>query len=183
MAFFAGGEQITDDEITEDVGPDHLDGILNPCTNLRRIGVCGGEFARIWSVAETTLRSLRSRHISVIYLEIVETLCTLRVGRVWSNRGWQQFEDFLCELADERIDDGEPLVLELGIWRNPRFKAYGPLDPGGMLPRFRERGLIRFSAPPEDPDYAAALEVKYTSPDPLAVGTIMVALAGLLAGG
>ena len=108
------------------------------------------------------LLSLRSRRISVIYLELVETLRTLQVDHVWNDEGWRRFEDFLCQLAEERVDDGSPLVLELGIWRNPQLKVHGPLNPGGMLPRFRERGLIRFAAPPEDPDFAAVLDVKYS---------------------
>lgn len=107
------------------------------------------------------LRSLSSRHISVIFVELIETLGTLQVDQTWDDEGWQSFEDFLCQLADERIDDGEPLVLELGVWRHPRLKMYGPLNPGTILPKFREKGLIRFTDPPEDPDFEADLQLKY----------------------
>jgi len=124
--------------------------------------------------------SLRSRHISVIYVEIVETLRTLQVDLVWNDQGWQRFEDFLCQLDEEREDDSEPLVLELGIWRNPQLKTSGPLDPGKILPRFRKRGLIRFAAPPEDPDFASVLNVKYSDWG-IAAG-LPLALAQLLTG-
>lgn len=125
------------------------------------MGIYGGQFDHMSSVAETMLLSLRSRHISVIYVEIVETLSVLQVDLVWNDRGWRQLEDFLCRLTEEREDNGEPLVLELGIWRNPQLKS-GPLDPGTILPSFRKRGLIRFAAPPEDPDFASVLNVKYS---------------------
>lgn len=126
------------------------------------------------------LRSLRSPHISVIYLEIIETLRTLQVDQVWFNEGWREFEDFLCQLADERVED-EPLVFEIGIWRNPRLQASGPLDPGGILPRFRKKGLIRFAPPPEDPDYAAVLDYKYTGSEEREISTtIFQLLYGLM---
>ena len=94
--------------------------------------------------------SSRSRHISVIYIEILDSLHTLQVDVVWVDQGWQRFEDFLCQLAEERVDDGVPLVLELGIFRDLQL-ASGPLHPGTILPRFRKRGLLRFVAvPPGD---------------------------------
>ncbi|KAF9649832.1 hypothetical protein BDM02DRAFT_3113058 [Thelephora ganbajun] len=162
----------------EDVQPEHVVDILSPCTNLRRVGVCGNQLYRMCPVVEAMLRSLRSRHISVIYLEIVETLRTLQIDKVWNDEGWGQFEDFLCQLAEERIDNGEPLVLELGIWRDPQLKAYGPLNPGTILPRFRERGLIKLAPPPEDLDCAAVLDVKYSGSRGVSSG-ILLALAGL----
>lgn len=142
------------------------------------MGVYGGEFSHPSPVVEAALFSLRSRHISVIYLEIVETLRGLRVDYFWDDEGWRPFEDFLCRLAEERIDDGEPLVLELGIWRNPRLNFYGPFNPGTILPRFRKRGLIRFAAPPEDPDFAAVLDVKYS--DLGVTNNLLLALSGLM---
>ena len=172
--------QTTDDEFPEGVTSEHVLGILNPCTNIRKVGIYGGQFDHISSVAETMLLSLRSRHISVIYVEIVETLLNLQVDTVWNDRGWQQLEDFLCKLAEEREDNGEPLVLELGIWRNPQLES-GPLDPGTILPRFRKKGLIRFAAPPEDPDFASTLNVKYSDWG-IAVGLPLM-LSGLFAGG
>jgi hypothetical protein len=125
------------------------------------------------------LFSLRSRHISVIYVEIVETLSTLQVDLVWDDQGWRQLEDFLCQLTEEREDDGEPLVLELGIWRNPQLKI-GPIDPGTILSRFRKRGLIRIAPPPEDPDFTSVLDVKYSDLG-IAMG-IPQLLSGLFAG-
>ena len=116
----------------------------------------------------------------MIYLEIVETLRTLQVDLVWNDEGWQRLEDFLCQLTEERVKNGGPLVLELGIWRNPQLNACGPLNPGTILPRFRERGLIRFAAPPEDPDFAAVLNVKYSN---WGIQTgLSLAMSGLLAG-
>ena len=116
----------------------------------------------------------------MIYVEIVETLLTLQVDTVWNDRGWQQLEDFLCKLIEDREDNGEPLVLELGIWRNPQLES-GPLDRGTILPRFRKKGLIKFAAPPEDPDFASSLNVKYSDWG-IAVGLPMM-MSGLFAGG
>ena len=155
-------------------------GILNTCTNIRKVGIYGGQFDHMNPVAETMLLSLRSRYISVIYVEIVETLLNLQVDTVWNDRGWRQLEDFLCKLSEEREDNGEPLVLELGIWRNPQLKS-GPLDPGTILPRFRKKGSIRFAPPPEDPDFASTLNVKYSDWG-IAVGLPLM-LSGLFAGG
>ena len=166
-------------ESLEDVTPEHVKDILNSCTNIRRVGIYGGQFDHMCPVAETMLLSLRSRHISVIYVEIVETLSILQVDLVWNNRGWQYFEDFLCKLTEERENDGGPLVLELGIWRNPQLKS-GPLDPGTILSRFRKRGSIRFAPPPEDPDFASVLNVKYSDWG-IAVGLPLM-LSGLFAG-
>lgn len=143
------------------------------------MGIYGGQFDHMCPVAEAMLLSLRSRYISVIYVEIVETLSTLQVDLVWNNKGWQQLEDFLCQLTEEREDNGEPLVLELGIWRNPQLKS-GPLNPGTILSRFRERGSIRFAAPPEDPDFASVLDVKYSDLG-IAMGLPLI-MSGLLAG-
>jgi hypothetical protein len=83
----------------------------------------------------------------VIYLRLAVASWTLQIGQAWNDDGWREFEDFLCRLTEERLDDGEPLVLELGIQRNHLSPTHGPLDPGKMLPRFRERGLIRFVVP------------------------------------
>ena len=173
-------EQVADKGITTDVRPAHLSTILSSCINLRRVGVAGHGFFQMCPVAEAMLFSLRSLHISVIYLEIIGTLRTLQVDQEWNDEGWRNFEDFLCRLADERFDNGQPLTLELGIWRNPLLKMYGPLDPGTILPRFRERGLIRFTDPPEDPDYAGALDYKYSSDS--VVRHDLSQLAALLAG-
>jgi hypothetical protein len=127
------------------------------------------------------LRSITSPHISVIYLEIIETLRTLQLDLVWNNEGWRDFENFLCHLADNRFSDqGEPLVLELGIWRNPQLTAYGPINPGKILPRFRRKGLIRIAAPPEDLDYAAVLDYKYSSAEAEVSATILAAVAALM---
>jgi len=140
------------------VRPEDVGDLLIPCTNLRRVGVGICDYSDMPLIEESMLRSLRSRRISVIYLEIVSPLQSLQVDDVWLDEGWRQFEDFLCQLADERIDDSEPLALELAIWRGSALKSYGPLNPGTILSRFREKGLIRFTAPPEDPGYAAVLD-------------------------
>ena len=116
----------------------------------------------------------------MIYVEIVETLLSLQIDTVWNDRGWQQLEDFLCKLTEEREDNGEQLVLEFGIWRNPQLES-GPLGPGTILQRFREKGLIRFAPPPEDPDFASTLNVKYSDWG-IAVGLPMM-MSGLFAGG
>lgn len=173
---------MSDKYVVKDVRPNHIVDLLSPCTNLRMVGVLDSQFGCVSPLADTMLRSLKSRHISVIYMEIIETLRTLQVDLVWNNEGWREFEDFLCQLADERIDDGEKLVLELGIWRNPRLKACGPLNPGKMLSRFRKKGSIRFAAPPEDPDYAAVLDYKYSSNEREIETTILQALYGLMTG-
>jgi len=164
--------------IVTDTYPFHLENLLSSCTNLRRVGVAGGEYTQMCRLGEVMLRSLRSRRISVIFVEIIETLRTLHVEQAWDDEGWRPFEDFLCQLADERIEDGEPLVLELGVWRNPLLKTYGPLNPGTILSRFREKGLIRFTDPPDDPDFAAELELKYSDEPVTPAG--LLALARLL---
>jgi len=155
-------EVIADGVIVTDMYPFHLVTLLSSGTNLRRVGVAGGELRRMDPLAEEALRSMTSRYISVIFVEIIDTLRTLQVDQVWNDEGWRQFEDFLCELADKRIDDGEPLVLELGVWRNPLLKTHGPLNPGTILSRFREKGSIRFTDPPPDPDFEAELQLKYS---------------------
>ena len=124
------------------------------------MGISGGQFDRMCPIADATLRSLRSRHISVIFLEIADTLVHLQVDLVWNDRGWDEFEDFLCLLAEERVDDGEQLVLELGVWRDPQLETCGPLNPGMILPRFRKKGSIRFVAPPKDPASSLVLDVE-----------------------
>ena len=184
--FYLTVGRIADELLTTGIQPVHLRAILSPCTNLRRVGVAGAGYYQMPILAQTMLLSLTSRHISVIYLEMVGTLRTLYIHQIWNDEGWRRFDDFLCQLAEGRIDDREPLVLELGIWRNPLLKTYGPLDPGRILPRFRERGLMRFAEPPEDKDYAAVLESTYSdenaSVNPMLPNALMAFMGQLLGG-
>lgn len=66
--------------------------------------------------------------VSVLSLGLFDTLDTLQVDRVWNNGGWRELEDCLCQLAEGRLDNDEPLVLELEVWRDSRLRAYGPLE-------------------------------------------------------
>ena len=69
------------------------------------------------------------------------------IDHVWDDEGWQEFEDALCQLTEERLDDGEPLVLELRfssiLWK----QGCGTIFPQNLFPTFGKRGTISFPVP------------------------------------
>jgi len=60
---------------------------------------------------------------------------------------WGDVEDALCHFADRRLaNSNSPLVLEIVWWRQDRHEGdCGTTYSDTILPRFREKGLIRFA--------------------------------------
>jgi len=68
-------------------------------------------------------------------------------GRGLTNGGGGGLEKALCLLADRRLaSDQSPLVLEIVWWRLERHEGdCGVTHPDTIMPKFREKGLIRFA--------------------------------------
>jgi hypothetical protein len=103
---------------------------------LRKAGF-GTWDGHIGTEVQKMLSSITSKHLSTISLELAHPdwfLCR------------DDLESALYQLADRRLANGKsPLVLEILWWRVARHEDdCGTTCPDTIMPRFREKGLIRF---------------------------------------
>ena len=90
------------------------------------------------------LSSITSKHLSVISLEITRPDWHLLGIPERPHQWWEDLEKVLCQLAD-RCSANNKLVLEIFWWRRRSHEGdCGTMYPDTIMPRFREKGSIRF---------------------------------------
>lgn len=120
--------------------------LFSSCSKLRKVGFAAwGRYRR--AEVHETLSSITSRHLSVVSIQLAPSDWSLS-GHAWEefSRWWGDLENALCHLADRRLASGQsPLVLEI-VWR--RLVTHGGdcgmTHPDTIMPKFKEKGLIRF---------------------------------------
>lgn len=120
--------------------------LFSSCDRLREVGFAAWDRYRYGKIRET-LSSIRSKYLSTISLQLAFSNWSLS-NWAWEEfcRCWRDLEHVLCHLADRRLANNQsPLVLEV-IWERPaRHKGHcGITHPDTILPKFRQKGLIRF---------------------------------------
>ena len=120
--------------------------LFSSCDTLREVGFAAWDRYRYAKIHET-LSSITSKDLCTVSLQLAFSNWSLS-DRAWKEfcRCWRDLENVLCHLADRRLANGQsPLVLEI-IWE--RLAGHkgncGMTRPGTILPKFREKGLIRF---------------------------------------
>jgi len=120
--------------------------LFSSCDRLQEVGFVAWDRYRYGKIHET-LSSITSKHLSTVSLQLAFSNWSLS-DRAWEEfcRCWRDLENSLCHLADRRLANSQSqLVLEI-IWERPAGHEgnCGMTRPGTILPKFREKGLIRF---------------------------------------
>ena len=114
---------------------------------LRKIGFATWDEYRGTAI-QTTLSSITSKHLSSVTIELAHwdwslSYRTHEEFRQW----WDGLEDVLCHLADRSLANGQPpLVFEMVWWRPAGHEGdCGTTYSDAIMPKFREKGLVRFA--------------------------------------
>ena len=121
--------------------------LFSSCKRLRRVGLAAwGQYRR--AEVHETLSTITSKHLSAISLQLAPSDRSLpNENQEEFRQWWQNLENVLCHLADRCLGNGQaPLVLDI-IWRRSAGHKgdCGVTYPDTILPKFREKGLIRFN--------------------------------------
>jgi hypothetical protein len=120
--------------------------LFSPCKKLRKVGF-GIREVHSGTGVQKMLSSITSKHLSTVSFEIAHfDWCWC--WHTWEEyyQWWGDLETILCQLADRCLANGMmPLVLEIVWWRQARHGGKcGIMHLDRIMPRFREKGLIRF---------------------------------------
>lgn len=121
-------------------------GLLSSCIKLRQIGFTAWDEYRGTAI-QTALLSITSKDLSTVTLELAHPDWSLsRRTPEELRQWWGGLEDALCHLADRRLANGRsPLVFEMVWWRPEGHEGgCGTTYPDTIMPKFAEKGLIRF---------------------------------------
>jgi len=128
---------------TTDPAPSNL---FSSCNKLREVGLAAWDRYRCAEVHEA-LSSITSKHLSTVSLQLAPSDWSLS-DRAWEefHQWWGDLENALCHLADRRLANSRSrLVLEI-VWK--RVAGHdgdcGETRPDAIMPKFKEKGLIRF---------------------------------------
>jgi len=119
---------------------------LSSCKKLRKVGLAP------WGCFEgteirTALSSITSKYLSTVSLNLSPTAWSLSSDNQRGfRRWWGDLENALCHLADQCLANGQlSLALEIVWWRPAgHLGGCGVTHPDTIMPKFREKGLIRF---------------------------------------